>query len=192
MTVSPAPDPSRRKKVRLIVLLSAAVLLLVCAGVVWRRYFADPEPGLPPEQQIRRNFRQTFDPEESTLDRLASLRRSFRAVRSIPAKRRHEAIVEAMAESIDLTLQDFARLPADRKAARAELLRQDAERTRKYFRSRSKAMQKKALALLTGTPGGRAQFNNVIDTAATGLSPEDRRLLGPTMKIWKSMLEPPR
>lgn len=67
-----------RKKTVLIILPSAAVLLAIAAYFCFR---APAEPPLPPEQQIRHDFRKAFDPEESTLDRLYSLRRSFKEVR---------------------------------------------------------------------------------------------------------------
>ena len=187
---APVPDgiSSRRKKqfiqgsVVLFFLLSAAV-----AG--YCRFRRSAEPELPPEQKIRQNFRKAFNPEESTLERLASLRRSFKAARSIPPEKRHPIIVEALAESVNRTFSDFAGLDPARKSDRAEKMRKDAERTLKYFRSFSEEQQRKALSLLAGTPGGRAQLNMAIDTTTSGLSPEDRRLLGPAIKIWKTMLE---
>lgn len=94
-----------RKKTVLIILPSAAVLLAIAAYFCFR---APAEPPLPPEQQIRHDFRKAFDPEESTLDRLYSLRRSFKEVRGLPADRRHRIMVEALAGAMDSTLQDFA------------------------------------------------------------------------------------
>lgn len=179
---------SRRKKV----LISAGILflLLLIAGAVWFYGFrADQESDLPPEQRIRQNFRKAFNPEESTLERLASLRRSFKAARNIPPEKRHPVIVEALAESVNRTFSDFAGLKPEQKPERAEMLREDALRTLKYFRSFSREQQKKALSLLANTPGGRAQLHRAIDMTANELSPEDRKLLGPTIKIWKTMLE---
>ncbi|MBQ9338134.1 MAG: hypothetical protein IJS14_12650 [Lentisphaeria bacterium] len=164
--------------------LAAAILLIgVC-----RWFTFEPEPQLSPEERIARDFQKAFDPEESTLSRLRSLRRSFKTARGIPQSRRHEVIVESLAESVVRTIEDFSKLPPEAKAARAKLLEEDAERTRKYFRKFPKAKQRQAVALLSRTPGGRAQFNRAVDTVS-GLSPADRQLLGPTVKIWKSMLE---
>lgn len=52
--------------------------------------------------------------------------------------------------------------------------------------------QEKALALLMSDEGGRAAFDNAVNTATNVLSPQDRELLGPTFKTWKKMLEKPR
>lgn len=183
-----APKPKSRKWIWLTA-SAAAVLLLGASALLYYRLTADPDAGLPPEEKIRRNFRNAFDPEEPTLQRLASLRRSFKATGSIPPEKRHPIIVEALAESVNRTFTEFAKLPPEQKAKRAEEMRLDAERTEKYFRRFSKKTQRKALSLLANTPGGRAQINRAIDTTSNVLSPEDRKLLGPAVKIWKSMLE---
>ena len=175
-----------RKKTVLIILPSAAVLLAIAAYFCFR---APAEPPLPPEQQIRHDFRKAFDPEESTLDRLYSLRRSFKEVRGLPADRRHRIMVEALAGAMDSTLQDFAQLTQDQKQERAELLRKDAERTLAYFRKLPQEKQRKAVAVLMNTEEGRAKFNQAVNTTTNILSPGDRELLGPTIKIWKNMLE---
>ena len=182
------PKPKSKKWIWLTA-SAGAVLLLGTAAILYYRFTADPDAGLPPEEKIRRNFQKAFKTEDSTLDRLAALRRSFKAAGNIPPEKRHPIIVEALAESVNRTFSDFAKLKPEQKARRAEDMRLDAERTRKYFRSFSKKTQKKALDLLANTPGGRAQLNRAIDTTANVLSPEDRKLLGPTVKIWKSMLE---
>lgn len=39
------------------------------------------------------------------------------------------------------------------------------------------------------TEEGRAKFNQAVNTTTNILSPGDRELLGPTIKIWKNMLE---
>ena len=150
-----------RKKTVLIILPSAAVLLAIAAYFCFR---APAEPPLPPEQQIRHDFRKAFDPEESTLDRLYSLRRSFKEVRGLPADRRHRIMVEALAGAMDSTLQDFAQLPQDQKQERAELLRKDAERTLAYFRKLPQEKQRKAVAVLMNTEEGRAKFNQAVNT----------------------------
>ena len=166
---------------------------LVLAAAVptgWAFWALAEQPApLPPEQQIRHDFRKAFDPEESTLDRLYSLRRSFKEVRGLPADRRHRIMVEALAGAMDSTLQDFAQLPQDQKQERAELLRKDAERTLAYFRKLPQEKQRKAVAVLMNTEEGRAKFNQAVNTTTNILSPGDRELLGPTIKIWKNMLE---
>lgn len=174
------------KKTTLIIVPSAVLLLAIAAYFCFR---SPAEPPLPPEQQIKHDFRKAFDPEESTLDRLYSLRRSFKEVRGLPADRRHRIMAEALAEAMDSTLQDFARLPQDQKQERAEQLREDAERTLAYFRKLPKDKQRKAVAALMNTEEGRAKFNQAVNTTTNILSPGDRELLGPTIKIWKNMLE---
>ena len=71
------------------------------------------------------------------------------------------------------------------------LLREDAEKTLAYFRRLPREQQRKALALLMSSEGGRASFDRAINTATNRLSPQDREQLGPTFKIWKEMLEEP-
>lgn len=182
------PSPKKKKWIWLTA-SAAAVLLLAIAGTICWKFTADPDAGLPPEEKVRRNFQKAFDPKQSTLDRLTTLRRSFKAAKDIPPEKRHPIIVEALAESVNRTFTEFAKLPPEQKARRAEEMRLDAERTEKYFRRFSKKTQRKALSLLANTPGGRAQINRAIDTTSNVLSPEDRKLLGPAVKIWKSMLE---
>ena len=184
-----APAASPRKKIVRIVWAGMLVLLAVIGGCCWWILNRDPEPDLPPEQKIKRNFQRAFNPEETTLERLASLRRSFRSAQDIPPEKRNPVIIEALAESVNRTFSDFAKLPPDRKEEQAARMREDAERTLKYFRGVPRETQKKALAILAGTPGGRAQIDRAIDTTTNEFSPEDRRLLGPTIKIWKTMLE---
>ena len=186
VNIQSCPGKSSRKKILLWSFCGFAALI-VLAGICWR-FCLDPEPQLTPEQRIRLDFQKAFDPEESTLSRLKALRRSFKIAKDIPKSRRHEVIVESLAGSVIRTIDDFSRLPPEAKAARAKLLEEDAERTRKYFRKFPKSKQRQAVALLSRTPGGRAQFNRAIDTVSE-LSPTDRQLLGPTFKIWKSMLE---
>ncbi len=183
------PKQKNKKWIWLTASAAAVVLLAGTTAVLYYRFTADPDAGLPPEEKIRRDFRNAFDPEESTIKRLTALRRSFKAAGNIPPEKRHPIIVEALAESVNRTFSDFAKLKPEQKVRRAEQMRLDAERTRKYFRSFSRKTQKKALNLLANTPGGRTQLNRAIDTTANVLSPEDRQLLGPAVKIWKSILE---
>ena len=121
--------------------------------------------------------------------RLADLRLRFRAEPDIPREERHRLIVEALAESVNRQFAAFAKLPPDRKPEQAERMREDAERTFGFFRSFPPEKRQKALALLADTPGGRAQIDRAIAITAGELSPEDRVMLGPTIKIWKNMLE---
>lgn len=173
---------------------SAALLLLLIAGATIRYFAAEAaeEAALPPEQRIKRNFDKAFDPDQSMLARLDNLRRSFSSAQQIPADKRHAAMVDAMAGAVNRTLQEFAALPPEQKQERARLLREDAEKTLAYFRRMPREKQEKALALLMSDEGGRAAFDNAVNTATNVLSPQDRELLGLTFKTWKKMLEKPR
>lgn len=165
----------------LLLLAAAGAIVLYCAA----------EAKLPPEERIKRNFDNAFDPTQSTLGRLDQLRRSFRSAQEVPAERRNAVIIDAIAGSIDRMLQDFSALPPEEKPDRARLLREDAEKTLAYFRRLPREQQRKALALLMSSEGGRASFDRAINTATNRLSPQDREQLGPTFKIWKEMLEEP-
>ena len=177
------------KKKKLLLILLPPALLCCAAGGYFLFRPSPPEAPLSPEDQVRRDFRQAFDPTEPTLWRLNSLRKSFSTVRGLPKDRRHTLMVEALAGAMDGTLRDFAALPADQKAERARLLQQDAERTFAYFRTLPREKQRRAVGILMNTPEGRAQFNQAVNTATNVLSPADRELLGPTIKTWKTMLE---
>ena len=169
----------------LLLLAAAGAIVLYCAAE------AAAEAKLPPEERIKRNFDNAFDPTQSTLGRLDQLRRSFRSAQEVPAERRNAVIIDAIAGSIDRMLQEFAALPPEEKPDRARLLREDAEKTLAYFRRLPREQQRKALALLMSSEGGRASFDRAINTATNRLSPQDREQLGPTFKIWKEMLEDP-
>lgn len=169
----------------LLLLAAAGAIVLDCAAE------AAAEAKLPPEERIKRNFDNAFDPTQSTLGRLDQLRRSFRSAQEVPAERRNAVIIDAIAGSIDRMLQDFSALPPEEKPDRARLLREDAEKTLAYFRRLPREQQRKALALLMSSEGGRASFDRAINTVTNRLSPQDREQLGPTFKIWKEMLEEP-
>lgn len=181
---------SGKKKIWLAI-GTAAVLLVLAAAAVIRHFAAEAarEAALPPEQRIKRNFDRAFDPDQSMLARLESLKRSFSSAQQIPADKRHAAMVDAMAGAVNRTLQEFAALPPEQKRQRARQLQEDAAKTLAYFRKLPREKQEKALALLMSDEGGRAAFDDAVNTAANVLSPQDRELLGPTFKIWKKMLE---
>ena len=173
---------------KIILLVFPVVLILVSAGL-----FLFPgnsiEAPLPPEQRIKHDFQTAFDPTEPTLQRLYSLRQSFGSIRALPTDQRHKIMVEALAGAMNSTLADFAQLPPEQKPERAKLLKEDAERTFAYFRKLPKEKQRRAVGILMNTPEGRAQFNQAVNTTVNVLSPEDRALLGPTIKTWKNLLE---
>ena len=184
------PSSGRSKWIKAGLYIGIPLVLLIGTGLfLYLRFGADPDAGLSPEQKIHRDFRRAFDPKQSTLQRLSSLQKSFNTMRNIPPERRHPVMVEALAESVNRSILDFTRLKPEEKPERAELLRKDAERTLKFFRRFPKEKQRKALAILSNTPGGRAQLNRAIDMSTNDFTPEDRKLLGPTIKIWKTMLE---
>ena len=86
----------------LLLLAAAGAIVLYCAAE------AAAEAKLPPEERIKRNFDNAFDPTQSTLGRLDQLRRSFRSAQKVPAERRNAVIIDAIAGSIDRMLQDFS------------------------------------------------------------------------------------
>ena len=49
--------------------------------------------------------------------------------------------------------------------------------------------RREALSRISSTPGGRAQLSRAADVLTKELSPEDREMLGPAVKIWKNILE---
>ena len=169
-------------------ILIVSILTVAAAGGIWLLR-GDPEPDLPQEQKIKRHFSTALNPDESTVSRLNAIRKSMKAAGNIPADKRHPAIIEALAGTLTQSWDDFTKLKPEQKPARAAHLLADAEKTRKFYYSFSKKDRRKALSLLNNTPGGRAQINRAIDIAANKFSPEDRRLLGPVVKIWKSMLD---
>ena len=188
---SPGDPSSGKTKWRKagVLIGSSLVLLFAIALFLYLRHGVDPDAGLAPEQRIRRDFQRSFDPKQSTLSRLSALRRNFKTLRGFPVEKRRAILVESLAEGVNRSLLDFTRLKPEQKPERAELLRKDAEKTLKFFRRFPKEKQRQALNMLANTPGGRAQLNRAIDTTTNDFSPEDRKLLGPTIKIWKSMLE---
>ena len=181
------PDAGRKTKCWIWLLLLSILTAAAACGILLLR--GEPEPDLPPEQKIRRHFSKALNPDESLLTRLNSIRKSMKAAGNIPDERRHPAIIEALADAVTRTLDDFTKLKPKQKPARAAQLLADAENTLKFYRTFSKEDRKKALSLLTDTPGGRAQVNRAIDITANKFSAEDRRLLGPVVKIWNSMLD---
>lgn len=183
-----AETTSSRRRNRLIA-AAGIVILSAAVGLCCLLLSRGPEPEPPPEQKIRRDFRAAFDPQESTLARLAYLRLRFEGERNISREERHRLIVEELAGSVNRSFADFTRLPPDRKPEQAKRMREDAERTAKYFRSFPPEKRREALSLLADTPGGRAQVDRAIDITTNELSPEDRMMLGPAIETWKKMLE---
>ena len=177
-----------RKTKRWIWILLLSILTVAAACGIWL-LSREPEPELPPEQKIKRHFSKALNPDESLLSRLNAIRKSMKSAGNIPPEKRHPAIIEALAETITLSMDDFTKLKPEQKQARAARLLADTEKTRKFYYNFSKEKRRKALSLLHNTPGGRAQINRAIDISANKFSPEDRQLLGPIVKIWKSMLD---
>ena len=169
-------------------ILIVSILTVAAACGIWLLH-GDPEPDLPPEQKIKRHFSTALNPDESTVSRLNAIRKSMKSAGNIPPEKRHPAIIEALAETITQSMDDFTKLKPEQKQARAARLLADTEKTRKFYYNFSKEKRRKALSLLHNTPGGRTQVNRAIDISANKFSPEDRRLLGPVVKIWKSMLD---
>lgn len=180
------------KKKKILVASSFIALLILSAAVITIYHFAKinaQEAALPPEDRIKRNFSKSFNPEESTLTRIENIRRLFSNTQQIPKEKRQAVMVEALTDTINQTLQNFAALPPELKEDRAKLMMKDAEQTYAYFRRIPREKQEKAISILMNDKDSRAAFDNAINTAANVLSPKDRELLNPTFKTWKKILE---
>ncbi len=179
----------RKKQFRLV---AAAILLLVTIVLLYAIRLGSAEradAALPPEQRVVRNFDRAFDPEQSTIARLNSLRRTLDGVRDLPREKRQAVIIEAMSGAVNRTLTEFAGLPPERKPERARQLQQDAERTIDFFRRLPPEKRQRAIELLRSEESGRRNFDRAVDTILNTLSPTDREMLGPTLQIWKDMVE---
>ena len=169
------------------------IVVAVISAAVGLFFFLKPRkpapPPPPPEEIIRRKFRSSFNPEESTLARMSSLSRELAADKRISRDTRRQALVESLAESVNESFSDFAKLPQEQKAARAKLLCEDAARTKLFYRMRAREKRREAIDRIANTPGGRAQLARAADIIANELSPPDREMLGPAIRTWEEILK---
>ena len=108
---------------------------------------------------------------------------------SMSQAERHQVIIATLAESVNNSLVDFAHLPPEQKRSRARELQRDAEMTQAYFRRFPKGKQREAVSLLMQSADGKAQFNRAMDIVGNQLTPSDLVLLGPTIRVWASMIK---
>ena len=77
------------------------IVVAVILAAVGLFFFLKPRkpapPPPPPEEIIRRKFRSSFNPEESTLARMSSLNRELAADKRISRDTRRQALVESLA-----------------------------------------------------------------------------------------------
>lgn len=172
---------------RLLILVAAFVLAAVGLFFFLKPRAEAPPP--PPEEIIRRKFRSSFNPEESTLARLSRMRQELAADKRISSDTRHQVLVESLAESVNDSFSDFAKLPEEQKTARAKLLCEDAVRAKAFYRVLAKDKRREATDRIANTPGGRAQLARTADIIAHELSPRDREMLGPAIRTWQEMLK---
>ena len=185
----PQKQGNRRRYVGIAVAVTAPVIVF---GVLSHSgNGGDAAPGLPPDEQFIRDTVQSFDPTQSTLQRLGSVRNALQNLDRLPQVRREEVIIEAMAAGVNRNLELFRALPADQKDARAKLLYQDALQTRSYFRRLPSGDRRRARELLSSQASGRAQLERAAHTVLNVMTPEERAMLNPVFVVWKSMLEDP-
>ena len=184
-------ETSRRG--RKVVWIAAAVVAAVAVVVVaaLRSSSGPAAEELPPDERFIRETVNSFDPTQSTLQRLVAVQTALTTLDKLPQERREAVIIEAMASGVNNNLENFRSLPDAEKPARAKLLYEDAVQTRKHFRSLTPQERRRAKELLGTDAGGRAQLDRAINTVLNGMNSEERAMLNPVFVVWKSMLEEP-
>ena len=185
------PAAKKSKLIRPIAVAAAAAIALTAILVfVFRNTAANSAAeDLPPDERFIRETVVSFDPSQSTLQRLESVRTALTTLRELPQSRREEVIIEAMATGINRNLENFRALPDAEKPARAKLLHEDALQTRKFFRNLSPEDRRRARELLGGEAGSRAQVDRAVNMVLNEMTSEERKMLNPVFVVWKSMLE---
>ena len=188
-----APEPETKKVRRrgLVPIAAAAAAICVIVFVLRGRSGGPAEPELPPDERFIRETVNSFDPSQSTLQRLVSVQTALLDLEKLPQSRREEVIIEAMAAGVNRNLENFRALPDSEKPARAKLLYEDALQTRKHFRSLLPQERRRARELLGSEASGRAQLDSIINTVLNEMTAEERAMLNPVFVVWKSMLEEP-
>ena len=191
MKKKPDPQQQKRNRARFAGIAVAVAAPVIVFGVLSHSGSGDAGPALPPDEQFIRDTVHSFDPTQSTLQRLGSVRSALQNLDKLPQVRREEVIIEAMAAGVNRNLELFRALPADQKDARAKLLYQDALQTRSYFRRLPSGDRRRARELLSSQASGRAQLERAAHTVLNVMTPEERAMLNPVFVVWKSMLEEP-
>ena len=189
------PNTEKNKNGRKALPIVAAVVAAAAIAVIFiafRGGVANSAPDdLPPDERFIRETVNSFDPTQSTLERLAAVQTALATLEKLPQERREAVIIEAMASGLNNNLENFHALPDADKPARAKLLYEDALQTRKHFRRLTPQERRRARELLGNDAGGRAQFDRAVNTVLNGMTSEERTMLNPVFVVWKSMLEEP-
>lgn len=188
-----APKTETKKGRRRIAVGIGAAAAAVCAIVFafGGRSEKSAVPELPPDERFIRETVNSFDPSQSTLQRLVSVQTALLDLKKLPQSRREEVIIEAMAAGVNRNLENFRALPDSEKPARAKLLHEDALQTRKYFRTLLPQERRRARELLGSDASGRAQLDSIVNTVLNEMTSEERAMLNPVFVVWKNMLEEP-
>ena len=191
-TSSPIAEP---RKGRRFVWIAAALVIAVLAGIgIAAIGGASPDSGaddLPPDERFIRATVNSFDPTQSTLQRLSSVQKALKTLDKLPQERREAVIIEAMATGVNRNLENFRALPDSEKPARAKLLYEDALQTRARFRRLTPDERRRAKELLGSEAGGRAQLDRALNTVLNEMTSDERAMLNPVFNVWKKMLEEP-
>ena len=182
------------KRGRKIIWIAAAVIAVAAVVIVVAAFRGSSGPAaeeLPPDERFIRETVNSFDPTQSTLQRLVAVQTALTTLDKLPQERREAVIIEAMASGVNNNLENFRSLPDAEKPARAKLLYEDAVQTRKHFRSLTPQERRRAKELLGTDAGGRAQLDRAINTVLNGMTSGERAMLNPVFVVWKSMLEEP-
>ena len=182
------------KRGRKIIWIAVAVIAVAAVVIVVAAFRGSSGPAaeeLPPDERFIRETVNSFDPTQSTLQRLVAVQTALTTLDKLPQERREAVIIEAMASGVNNNLENFRSLPDAEKPARAKLLYEDAVQTRKHFRSLTPQERRRAKELLGTDAGGRAQLDRAINTVLNGMTSGERAMLNPVFVVWKSMLEDP-
>ena len=179
-----------KKRRMYLVLIAGAVVLSAAVGVCVLLFSSDgAEEELSPDEQFVRDTVRSFDPTQSTLQRLAVVRRAAKNLGRIPRARRQELMIKAMAAGANGSIDAFRALPESEKPERARLLYQDALRTRDFYRSMSAKDRRRAREILYGNPKAQQEVARMVRTVINKLTPDENRMLSPVFQTWQSMLK---
>lgn len=178
------------KKKRLHLLLIAGAALLLLAGLCFFLFRGgEPEKELSQEEKFLRDASCAFDPTQSTLKRFSTLYRAARKLSGIPNERRQKLVLKAMADGTNGSIDAFRALPEAEKPARAELLYQDALRTRDFYRSLPEKHRRRARELLRKDPELQAEAARMVHTVVNRLNDSEKKMLSPVLQVWQTMLK---
>ena len=188
---NPGTSKRERKVIWIVAAAAAAAAIVIFVVALSGSSAVSVADDLPPDERFIRETVNSFDPTQSTLERLAAVQTALTTLDKLPRARREAVIIEAMAAGVNNNLENFRSLPDADKPARAKLLYEDALQTRQHFRSLTPQERRRAKELLGDAAGGRAQLDRAINTVLNGMTSGERAMLNPVFVVWKSMLEEP-